>query len=269
MLVSVVIPTYNRAGTVLRAVDSVLNQSFKDFELIVVDDGSTDDTKLWIKGYKDPRLKIFSIPHGGVARARNFGANESRGEWLCFLDSDDVWRRHKLSEQIRYHAAHPEILISQTDDVWLRHSRRVNKMKKHAAREGDIFCESLQLCLICCSSVMIKKSLFDAIGGFDESLPTCEDYDLWLRITAKHSVGFVAKPLVTKFGGHADQLSKAYPMMDRYRILALEKLIASNKLSEPQLRWAKAALLEKRGIIEKGREKRAHLTHPKQSNPDQ
>lgn len=250
MLVSVVIPTYNRAGKVLRAVDSVLHQSFKDFELIVVDDGSTDDTKFWIKNYQDPRLKFFSIPHGGVARARNFGVTKTSGEWICFLDSDDVWRRHKLSEQVHYHEAHRDILISQTNDVWLRNSVRVNKMKKHAVREGPIFRESLQLCLICASSVMIKKSLFDAIGGFDESLPTCEDYDLWLRITAQHSVGFVAKPLVTKFGGHADQLSKAFPAMDQYRVLALKKLITSANLSESQLQWTKEALTEKLNILQ-------------------
>lgn len=256
MLVSVIIPTHNRAGKALRAVDSVLNQSFKDFELIVVDDGSTDDTTFWLKGYQDPHLRYFSIPHGGVAKARNFGVNQAQGEWLCFLDSDDVWRKHKLSEQIRYHAANLDCLISQTDDVWIRNSVRVNKMKKHAARAGDIFRESLELCLICCSSVMIKKSLFEKVGGFDETLPTCEDYDLWLRITARHPVGFVAKPLVTKFGGHADQLSKAYPAMDRYRVLALERLIESGHLSDEKRRLTQTIRNEKLAILERGQEKR-------------
>lgn len=252
MLVSVVIPTRDRVGPLLRAVDSVLRQSFTDFELIIVDDGSSDATKKFVRGYRDPRLRYFKRPRAGVAAARNFGAGEARGEWLAFLDSDDVWRRHKLSEQIRYHAANLGILISQTEDVWIRDSVRVNKMKKHMARAGDIFKESLKLCLICCSSVMMKKSLFVETGGFDETLPTCEDYDLWLRITAGHPVGFVAKPLVTKFGGHADQLSKKFPVMDSYRILALEKLLGSGVLSEEQEAWAQEEREKKHAIVLNG-----------------
>jgi glycosyltransferase involved in cell wall biosynthesis len=256
MLVSVVIPTYDRAGPLLRAVDSVLRQSFRDFELVVVDDGSVDMTEEFIRGYGDPRLKYFKRPHRGVAGARNFGASLARGEWICFLDSDDVWRRHKLSEQIRYHAARPGILISQTDDVWIRDSMRVNKMKKHAARDGDLFRESLKLCLICCSSVMMKKTLFEETGGFDETFPTCEDYDLWLRITAQHPVGFVPKPLVTKFGGHADQLSKKFPVMDAYRIWALEKLLESNVLTQDQMERARQELQRKRTIVSNGRRRK-------------
>lgn len=256
MIASIVVPTFNRLGPLSRAVDSVLRQSFGDFELIVVDDGSTDGTQDFIRGYGDQRLKYFQRPHEGVAKARNFGADQARGEWLCFLDSDDVWRRHKLSEQIRYHAANRDMLISQTDDVWIRNSVRVNKMKKHAAREGDIFKDSLKLCLICCSSVMMKKSLFEETGGFDETLPTCEDYDLWLRITAKYPVGFVPKPLVTKFGGHADQLSKKFPVMDSYRILALEKLLRSGTLAAEQALWAEDELGRKRAIVMSGTSRR-------------
>ncbi|HLD44912.1 MAG TPA: glycosyltransferase, partial [bacterium] len=222
--VSVIIPTYNRQGTVLRAVDSVLRQSHRAFELLVVDDGSTDNTREWLALYNDPRLRYHCIPHAGVATARNAGAKEASGEWLCFLDSDDLWHKNKLAEQSRFHTAYPHFLLSQTDDVWIRNSERVNKMKKHSVRAGNLFRQSLRLCLICCSSVMIQKELFMATGGFDETLPTCEDYDLWLRLLSKHEVGFINKELVTKFGGHQDQLSKSFPVMDRYRIYALEKL---------------------------------------------
>lgn len=256
MTISIVIPTFNRLGPVLRAVDSVLTQSFTDFELIVVDDGSTDATEDFTRRYNDKRLSYFKIPHGGVAKARNFGVQQAKSEWICFLDSDDVWRRHKLSEQIRYHIANPNCVISQTDDVWIRNSVRVNKMKKHTARAGDIFRESLELCLICSSSVMLKKSLFEAAGGFDESLETCEDYDLWLRLTSHHPVGFVPKSLVTKFGGHADQLSKAFPIMDRYRIKALEKLLASDLLTPTQRILAEIELQRKKNIVAQGMAKR-------------
>lgn len=251
-MISVVIPTYNRCGPLLRAVDSVLRQSFKEFELIVVDDGSTDRTGAWIGRCGDKRLRYHRIEHSGVARARNFGVRLARYDWVCFLDSDDVWRRHKLSEQVRFHYQNPGVLISQTDDVWIRRSRRVNKMKKHEMREGFLFKESLRRCLVCASSVMIKKSVFWDVGGFDESLVTCEDYDLWLKVLARHPIGFVRKKLVTKFGGHADQLSKKYPVMDRYRVYALRRLLHTGFLNEKQAAWVAEEIRYKEGILKRG-----------------
>ncbi len=232
--VSVIIPTFNRAAKVCRAVDSVLRQSFADLELIVVNDGSTDDTLYWLEGYIDPRLQILNTANKGVAHARNHGVKNSQSDWICFLDSDDLWHKHKLSEQIRLHTQHPELLISHTEDLWIRQSVRVNKPQKYLTREGDIFLPSLKLCLIAASTVMLKKSLFLEMGGFDESFPTCEDYDLWLKITSQHPVGFVKKILATKFGGHADQLSKKFPLMDRYRLKALENLAKTTNLQWTQ-----------------------------------
>lgn len=256
MLISVIIPTFNRAGKVLRAIDSVLRQSYKDLEVIVVDDGSTDSTEFWLHRYQDSRLRYFKIENSGVACARNYGIEQSKAEWVCFLDSDDVWRRHKLSEQLRFHDKNRDILISQTDDMWLRNSVRVNKMKKHQMREGTIFQESLRLCLICCSSVMIHKKFFCDLGGFDETMVTCEDYDLWLRILASHPVGFINNRLITKFGGHEDQLSKKYPMMDKYRVYALEKLLKSEILNQKQRDMVVQEIAIKKAILEKGARKR-------------
>lgn len=259
MLVSVIIPTFNRLGKVQRAVDSVLRQSFSDLELIVVDDGSTDGTYDWLSYYTDPRFLVLKVEHGGVAHARNAGVRKAKGEWLCFLDSDDVWHRHKLSEQVRFHMQQPDILISQTDDIWIRNSKRVNKMKKHEIREGSIFYDSLRLCLICCSSVMLQKKMFENVGGFDESLPTCEDYDLWIRILLHHKVGFVPKKLVTKFGGHEDQLSKRFEMMDVYRIQSLTKILSQCFLSDMQKRQIEEEIEYKQKILDKGAEKRRML----------
>lgn len=256
MFISVIIPTHNRSGKVHRAVDSVLRQSFSDFELIIVDDASTDDTRQWLNGFQDKRLRYLAIPHSGVAFARNAGVQISKGEWICFLDSDDVWRKHKLSEQIRFHAENPECVISQTEDTWIRNSVRVNKMNKNKTREGDIFKESLELCLISCSSVMIRRDIFEELNGFDEDLPTCEDYDLWLKITSKYPIGFVNKNLVTKFGGHNDQLSKKYEAMDRYRMQSLENLLQTKLLNNEQQQWAQNALETKRNIVLSGAQKR-------------
>lgn len=256
MLVSVIIPNYNRQGPVQRALNSVLRQSFRDFEVIIVDDGSNDQSVEWLTYCKDPRLRIIKSEHGGVAKARNRGVEESKGSWICFLDSDDVWKRHKLSEQVRFHDKNREILFSQTDDIWIRDSVRVNKMKKHEVREGNIFKESLRLCLVCCSSVMLSKDLFIKVGGFDDALLTCEDYDLWLRLLVKYPVGFVDKLLVSKFGGHEDQLSKKFPMMDKYRLIALGKLLNNPDLDQEQKEWVKEEIQFKENIIALGAKKR-------------
>ncbi len=256
MKISVIIPTHNRSGTVFRAIDSVLRQSFREFELIVVDDGSTDDTDFWLKRYVDPRLKILKTANRGVAAARNSGARQSCGEWLCFLDSDDVWHRHKLSEQFKFHALNPSIRISQTDDIWIRHSRFVNKKQKYAPRAGFIFKDCLELCLISASSVMLHQDLFWQHGGFPEDLPVCEDYALWLKITAHEEVGVIAGLLVTKFGGHADQLSKRFEVMDRYRVLAIQKILSDSFLSPEQKNMATNTLKNKLNIIELGRLKK-------------
>lgn len=240
----------------LRAVDSVLRQSYKNFELIVVDDGSEKiHIKPWLERYKDERIQYYKTTHKGVAHARNFGVEKSQADWICFLDSDDLWKKHKLSEQLRFHDKNRDILISQTDDIWIRNQKRVNKKKIHQIREGEIFQDSLKLCLICCSSVMLNKKLFYDVGRFDETLITCEDYDLWLRILAHHKVGFIKKSLVTKFGGHEDQLSKKYEIMDKYRIYALKKLMSYN-LSKTQKQQVQNEIQEKISVIAKGAQKR-------------
>lgn len=256
MFVSIIIPTYNRCGMLLRAVDSVLNQSHQSFEIIIVDDGSTDSTPFFIKQYQDPRLFYYQIQRSGVSFARNFGVKKSRADWICFLDSDDVWRKNKLNEQILFHQKNRDYLISQTDDVWIRSSQRVNKMKKHQLAAGDIFLQSLRLCLICCSAVMIQKDFFWSVGGFDESLPTCEDYDLWLKILAHHPLGIIQKPLVTKFGGHDDQLSKAFAVMDVYRLRSLRRLLESGLLSSVQKKQVLEEIDYKQTIFDLGRSKR-------------
>ncbi|MBU0505280.1 MAG: glycosyltransferase [bacterium] len=255
-LVSIIIPTYNRQGPVLRAIDSVLRQSFKAFELIVVDDGSTDNTATWVSLINDPRLVYKKTANKGVSAARNAGAALASSDWLCFLDSDDLWKKNKLSEQVTFHRERPSCLISQTDETWIKNSKRINKMTKHKTKEGNIFRESLRLCLISPSAVMIKKSLFVNCGCFDESLPVCEDYALWLNVLATNMAGLINKELVTKFGGHKDQLSKKLPIMDAYRIQALEKLLLSDFLSEEQQKWTEQELLYKKHIVEQGKKKR-------------
>ena len=253
-LVSVVIPTYNRWPMIGEAVQSVLAQTFNAFELIVVDDGSTDSTAASLN-VRDSRLKVLSQRRAGVAAARNAGVAVSRGKYIAFLDSDDLWLREKLAIQTNFMERNSTARICQTEETWIRNGVRVNPKSKHRKASGDIFRRSLELCLISPSAVMMTKELFDSAGGFDESLPVCEDYDLWLRIAVCHSVHLIDIPLVIKRGGHADQLSRSVWGMDRFRVLAIVKLLNAGMVGEKR-QWAFETLRRKTAILAAGAIKR-------------
>jgi len=255
---SCIIPTYNRPEPTVRAVESVLSQTLDDLECIVVDDGSTNETAERVGAIRDPRLRVVRRPHLGVAAARNYGVSLAASEWIAFLDSDDLWLPRKMERQMAYMAENPSLRISQTDEIWIRRGVRVNPKKKHRKSAGDLFERSLQLCVISPSAVVLAHSLFDEVGGFDETFPVCEDYELWLRITCREVVGFLPEPLVVKYGGHDDQLSRAMPAMDRWRIRAIDKILRSGLLSEPQRRAAVEELERKCAIVAQGCLKRGN-----------
>jgi glycosyltransferase involved in cell wall biosynthesis len=252
--VSVVIPTYNRAWCLGEAVDSVLAQRFRDFELIVVDDGSTDATAAVLAGYGGT-IRILQQENRGVSAARNAGIAAARGELIAFLDSDDIWLPVKLWRQVEFFNRYPEALICQTEEVWVRNGRRVNPGRRHRKPEGMIFEPSLELCLVSPSAVMVRRELFDRVGRFDESLPACEDYDLWLRVSCRFPVHLIETPLIVKRGGHADQLSRAWGL-DRFRITAILKLLEGDELTLAQRRAAAAALQQKCRVYAGGCRKR-------------
>lgn len=227
--VSVVIPTRDRPDMLKRAAASVENQTWRNFELIVID----------------------AVPRNlGVAAARNAGIRSARGEWIAFLDDDDEWMPRKLEAQMAHIAEQPDTVAVQTREIWMRRGRRVNPRPVHEQPDGWILPRALKLCLVSPSSVMIRRGLFDEIGMFDESLPACEDYDLWLRLGLRHPVALVQEPLIIKHGGRPDQLSAA-PGLDRYRIAALRKFIA-DPLSEPYRADAARVLAEKCRIYAAG-----------------
>jgi len=225
---SVIIPTYNRYKALIKAIDSVYSQSYKNYELIVVDDGSTDDTPNIANKYNNS-LKYIRQKNSGVSSARNVGILNSDSPFITFLDSDDQWLPKKLEKQHYYIKDNPLILINQTDEIWIRNGKKVNAMKKHRKKGGDIFTNSLELCLVSPSCVAIRRDIFNSYGLFDEDLPACEDYDLWLRITLKEKVGLIKNKLVMKYGGHSDQLSRRYWGMDRFRVYSILKLINNNR----------------------------------------
>jgi len=253
--VSVVIPTYNRLPLIMDAIESVLKQTYHDFELWVVDDGSTDGTGEALKEW-GTRIKYIAQDNGGVSAARNVGARLSRGKYLAFLDSDDLWEPMKLEIQVRCMEENPQVPLCYTDEVWVRKEVRVNQKKKHAKYSGWIFEKCLPLCIISPSSALMKRSLFDEMGGFDESLPVCEDYDFWLRVTSRYPVLFIEKELIVKRGGHADHLSARSWGNDRYRVMALEKLLCSLDLTAEEKRMAAGELVKKCHILSRGFSKR-------------
>ena len=258
MQVSVIIPTYNRAHTLARALDSILAQTLPAQEIMVVDDGSQDGTEALVRqGY--PQVRYLSQSNGGVSRARNLGIAAAREDWIALLDSDDAWLPKKLQAQYEELGKHPEIRLCHTEEIWIRNGRRVNQMDKHAKSGGRIFRACLPRCVISPSSAILHRSLFDEVGAFDEELPACEDYDLWLRVCATEPVAYVTTPQIEKYGGHADQLSHQHWGMDRFRIQALEKVIGSGKLDAEDRAAAYAVLIEKAGILAAGARKRNNL----------
>jgi GT2 family glycosyltransferase len=253
-LVSVVIPTYNRCDRLAGAIESVLHQTYAPLELIVVDDGSTDGTADLLKAYGDG-IRVIHQENRGVSGARNTGIRAANGELIALLDSDDRWLPAKLEHQVSFFMASAGAMICQTEEIWIRGGKRVNPKNRHRKFSGMIFEKTLPLCLVSPSAVMMRKSLFQEVGLFDEDLPACEDYDLWLRITWKYPVHLIRMPLIVKHGGHADQLS-AMPELDRYRIHALLKILRSGCLSQSQRKAALDTLTAKCSVYAGGCRKR-------------
>jgi glycosyltransferase involved in cell wall biosynthesis len=254
-LVSVVIPTYNRAAVLERSIRSVLGQTLKDFELIVVDDGSTDSTQELLVRF-DGKLRYAFQENRGVAAARNTGIGLSIGELVAFLDSDDEWLPDKLARQVARFDRTKNAFVCHSEEIWIRDGKRVPQKPLHRKQGGRFFERALERCLISPSSVMISRRLLDEVGWFDEELAAAEDYDLWLRITAFHEVDFITEPLVVKHGGAADQLSRIIPAIDRFRVRAIMKILANAELPGDYRVCAIAELVRKCSILAQGCNKR-------------
>lgn len=253
--ISVIIPTYNRAYCIHDAVKSVLAQSYDDYEIIVVDDASTDNTQQVLNNFN---IQYHKLPANmGVSYARNFAIKRAKGEYLAFLDSDDVWEPNKLSEQINFMKEYNS-KICQVGEIWIRNGKRVNPMKKHQKPSGEIFIPSLKLCLVSPSAVMIHQAVFSDIGLFDENLTVCEDYDLWLRASLKYKVLLMDKYLIKKNGGHDDQLSRKFWGMDRFRIQSMEKLLFVDMPKNYRAELIKELCLKSK-VLAKGSFKRKNM----------
>ena len=255
--ISVVIPTYNRRQTIGRSIDSILNQTLFPSEIIVVDDGSTDGTSDYIQS-NFPSIRLLQQSNKGVSSARNMGIRSSNSDWVALLDSDDEWFPKKLEKQVMTLSQNLDIKFCHTEEIWIRNGVRVNQMKKHQKYGGHIFNKCLDMCRISPSSVLFHRSILDDVGYFDKDQKVCEDYDLWLRITAKYPVLYIDESLIKKYGGHEDQLSKVKDGIESHRIKVLEKLIMQ-KFTSGQKNAMLKMLIEKLTIFSIGAQKRGKI----------
>jgi glycosyltransferase involved in cell wall biosynthesis len=260
-MLSVIIPTHNRASILKEALISVLDQDYfrragreRAFEVLVIDDGSEDETREVVRSFGEP-VVYHRRPHRGVSAARNHGLKIAGGEFIAFLDSDDLWKKQKISTQMAFFKAFPRASVCTTEEIWVRRGRRLNPGRKHLKPSGWIFDRILSLCLLSLSCCLFRREVFDVVGVFDETLPVCEDYDFSLRLALKYPVHLIASPLVVKRGGHPDQLSYRYWGMDRFRIQALEKALGL-ELTRQQQKSVKGEIVRKSRILARGFEKR-------------
>ena len=201
----------------------------------------------------------------GVSAARNRGIEISKGDWIALLDSDDEWKPNKLEKQINALSEDPDCFFCHTNETWIRNGVHVNQGKRHKKYGGYIFDKCLDICRISPSSVLFKKSILEHVGLFDNELHVCEDYDLWLRITLEHKILFIDEPLIIKYGGHSDQLSKNIDGIEIYRISSLEKLLQNKRIKRDNRLIATEMLLRKlniyyNGCIKRGKKEFAEET---------
>ncbi len=260
MKISVIIPTYNRAVLLREAVLSVIRQTLQDREIIIVDDGSTDNTCDHIRDLIDRYrfIRYISLPvNKGVSHARNTGISNSCGEYLAFLDSDDSWRKRKLEIQLKEMVS-SRFKISYTNERWIMNGSFKNQGRRHKKFTGDIFSHAIRLCMVSPSSVMFERSVFEKAGCFNEDLPVAEDYEMFIRASIFYEFLYVDNPLVIKYGGHDDQLSRSKSMMDTYRIKALENIFRQYKkdLSQDRELLLLQEIIRKSNIVSNGAYKR-------------
>jgi glycosyltransferase involved in cell wall biosynthesis len=257
-VISVIIPVYNRFEMAKEAVSSVIGQTYRNFEIIIVDDGSIDMTPVIPTYFRDDeRVRYIKINHSGMpGLVRNMGVKISKGKYLAFLDSDDLWMESKLEKQIRYLENNPEYKIVHTREAWIRNGKKISQTGFKHKRSGDIFKDALEKCIIGPSTVLIERELYNYLGGFRDDIEIAEDYELWLRLTDFNNIAYIDEPLITKRAGHIGQLSEKYGQIEIFRIRGLQKLVEQKYFSPDNQQMAEQELVKKCRIYAAGCRKR-------------
>lgn len=235
--VSVIIPSYNSAQYIGEAIESVFAQTYRDFEIIVVDDGSIDDTKEVLSPYINRIVYLFQV-NGGVAKARNAGIRNAQGEYIAFLDADDVWFSEKLELQMKHLDSYPDAVLVYSDYSAFDNNGKALRKRKKEKYAGNIFYQLIKENFIPTSTVVMKKEYFNKIGSFDESIEIAEDWDLWLRIARRYSICYFDKPLM-KYKIHNDNMTNNIYKMLKNELLVLDKLFSGRVLSNKE-QWLRS-----------------------------
>ncbi len=250
MRFSVIIPVYNRTDTLRTAIESVFLQTFKDYEIIVVDDGSDLSVAECLAPYMNRINYIRLSKNRGVSAARNTGIRAAKGEFIAFLDSDDIWLPEKLERQNEQFDK--GWLVSHTDEFWYRTDRFINQGNKHTKYGGQIFSKILDICRISPSSCVIHREVFSSCGFFDENMRVCEDYDLWLRIAARFHINYIPQKLIIKRAVTEDQLSASIKYIEFIRLVSLARFVRCKKIDLVKKNAAIAELNRKWEIVFSG-----------------
>ncbi|MEM6752982.1 MAG: glycosyltransferase [Cyanobacteria bacterium P01_C01_bin.38] len=225
--ISVVVPAYNSQNTISETITSVLQQTFSDFELIVINDGSTDGTLEILSGVKDARLKVYSYPNGGLPTARNRGILRARGEFISFIDADDLWTPDKLELQLQALQKNPQAGVAYSWTICMGNNGKSFHPGVSESFQGNVYHNLLIGNFIASgSNVLIRKQAIESVGYFDESLKSCEDWDYWLRLAPKWDFVVVAKPQII-YRLSSGAMSSKLDVMEKYQTLVLNKAFES------------------------------------------
>jgi glycosyltransferase involved in cell wall biosynthesis len=197
MTISVIIPVYNGENTIKETIESVVNQTFTDLEIIIINDGSTDSTVEIVKNIPDTRIQLHSYPNAGLAASRNRGISCSQGELISFIDADDLWTPDKLAAQYQKLQEHPQVAVAYSWTDYIDSNSQFLQPGRHVSATGNVFSKLLMWSFLeNGSNPLIRREAIETVGGFDESLCAAEDWDMWLRLAAKYEFVCVEKPQI-------------------------------------------------------------------------
>lgn len=239
--ISVIIPAYNAERTILETIASVQQQTFSNFELIIINDGSTDRTLELLNSVEDPRLKIFSYSNGGLPVARNRGISHASGDFIAFLDADDLWTPDKLEAQLAALQQHPEAGVAYSWTYYMDENGESIHSSKTVSFEGNVYANMLLgNFLESGSNPLIRKHAIESVGEFDSTLASCEDWEYWLRLAARWPFVVVPKQQIL-YRQTSGAMSSKIEVMEKYHLIVIERAFASAPLELHSLKYQSIA----------------------------
>lgn len=234
--VSVIIPAYNAMTYLPETVESVLRQTFTDFEVLIIDDGSSDHIVEWVSQLVDPRVKLISQENQGACAARNTGIAQAQGEYIALLDADDLWEPTILEKQVRCLEDDPAVGLVHTWMAIIDQQGRPTGRVITSNAEGEVWKQLVEKNPVPCSSVMVRRCCFDTVGVFDQSLLNIDDWDMWIRIAACYRFAVIKEPLM-RYRQHHNNMTKNWQVVEQACRLIIEKAFHS---APPELLYLKS-----------------------------